>query len=275
MKSAPYIYKVNFYPRPPCGGRPSRQGFLLCPFSFLSTSPLRGTTHAKPHNGGQRRISIHVPLAGDDKATSWRLTPARNFYPRPPCGGRPAGQQIDFCRMLFLSTSPLRGTTGNLANGRQQIIISIHVPLAGDDALSLMPLASPDIFLSTSPLRGTTFSSTALRAWTVFLSTSPLRGTTPFDGGGVSPVLISIHVPLAGDDIGGCGLVRPELISIHVPLAGDDGKVQVRIPGRGIFLSTSPLRGTTLPYFTPFAATKFLSTSPLRGTTWRTLPASC
>ena len=56
----------------------------------------------------------------------------------------------------FLSTSPLRGTTEYGLRILDAQPISIHVPLAGDDAA---PHASPQPaapFLSTSPLRGTT-----------------------------------------------------------------------------------------------------------------------
>ena len=79
-------------------------------------------------------------------------------------------------------------------------------------------------------------------------------------------------------------------ISIHVPLAGDDVTSHLSITKKAIFLSTSPLRGTTtltddakaailISIHVPLAGddvtshlsiTKkaiFLSTSPLRGTT--------
>ena len=58
--------KENFYPRPPCGGRRDDVGLFV----------------------EAERISIHVPLAGDDHSRSRSSRFARNFYPRPPCGGR-------------------------------------------------------------------------------------------------------------------------------------------------------------------------------------------
>ena len=57
--------------------------------TFLSTSPLRGTTDC----GGDREVTL------------------MNFYPRPPCGER------------------LGSDNGALA----PTMISIHVPLAGND----------------------------------------------------------------------------------------------------------------------------------------------
>ena len=102
-------------------------------------------------------IFTNVPLAGDD------LTIERG------------GSAV----LLFLSTSPLRGTTVRRSTPRPIYGISIHVPLAGDDGtptqtailwgkISIhVPLAGDDSkgvmhymgvyeFLSTSPLRGTT-----------------------------------------------------------------------------------------------------------------------
>ena len=100
-----------FYPRPPCGGRHWCALAEFCRREFLSTSPLRGTTVVYNCQITLCQISIHVPLAGDDR-TSSAVMPVRStflstsplrgttllpclqtrfrphFYPRPPCGGR-------------------------------------------------------------------------------------------------------------------------------------------------------------------------------------------
>ena len=101
----------NFYPRPPCGGRQVVGDVPRIDRAFLSTSPLRGTTRLAGVDGEAKRISIHVPLAGDDHflfihkqrfiGISIHVPLAGddivflhgvalnlNFYPRPPCGGR-------------------------------------------------------------------------------------------------------------------------------------------------------------------------------------------
>ena len=105
---------------------------------FLSTSPLRGTTGLDFVGCEIDRISIHVPLAGDDPARLQLKTSGRNFYPRPPCGGRPSSISRSPCAAEFLSTSPLRGTTGSPTRPRRKSWK----------------------FLSTSPLRGTTANVT-------------------------------------------------------------------------------------------------------------------
>ena len=166
----------NFYPRPPCGGRPDAMLTMEVRL-FLSTSPLRGTT------------------CGTGCSSK-----SFDFYPRPPCGGRPLAGRIHTATHKFLSTSPLRGTT-QIAN---RLGISIHVPLAGDDQR--------------------------------FRDSSRVNG-------------ISIHVPLAGDDRVIAFHAALSAISIHVPLAGDDSTSSATAFSSLQFLSTSPLRGTTDAYF--------------------------
>ena len=226
--------------------------------TFQSTSPVRGTTHARLFVQQLLTISIHVPRAGDDgdfevyapctpefqstspvrgttSFTPMKVPSALYFNPRPPCGGRP---------VLAL----------HFAQAGQ---ISIHVPRAGDDTSAG--------FLSVLDQR--------------FQSTSPVRGTTHLQLISSFAIPISIHVPRAGDDqpithsvheminfnprppCGGrrrdriararnylhfnprppCGgrLILPErksrfiCISIHVPRAGDDLAVRVNHANEG------------------------------------------
>ena len=123
---------------------------------FLSTFPLRGTSECQPILYQPRGISIHVPLAGnvrdDDKAFD---TVGKYFYPRSPCGERPKMFAATSPVAVFLSTFPLRGTSmiaccqpslkfyfyprspcGERPLAQRQshclVIISIHVPLAGN-----------------------------------------------------------------------------------------------------------------------------------------------
>ncbi len=83
----------NFYPRPPCGGRPCG-------------------VYAGRSGGGN--ISIHALRAeGDSKVRSLPGT-FFYFYPRPPCGGRPAFAAAPRAwKRSFLSTPSVRRATGN------------------------------------------------------------------------------------------------------------------------------------------------------------------
>ena len=109
----------NFYPRPPRGGRPKTALLAWEPSKFLSTSPARGTT---PGHGIHRRdldISIHVPREGDDTTPSPCRPSPKNFYPRPPRGGRRHDGSRVFIDREFLSTSPARGTTRIVATSAE------------------------------------------------------------------------------------------------------------------------------------------------------------
>ena len=101
------------------------------------------------------KISIHVPLAGDDPAF---VSPLHD-------------------RDIFLSTSPLRGTTKPIGDSESRITISIHVPLAGDDFIAVIIKRSKAISIHV-----------------------PLAGDDRQKAGATVINSISIHVPLAGDD---------------------------------------------------------------------------
>ena len=115
-----------FYPRPPRGGRPvggHRDGGLL---RFLSTPSARRATSSMWTNCTPRLISIHALREEGDGLRGCRSAGLRNFYPRPPRGGRLAG--IVHLRVLnrFLSTpSARRATLAELQNIMMRAI-SIH-----------------------------------------------------------------------------------------------------------------------------------------------------
>ena len=149
-------FTVDFYPRPPCGGRPHSSCITVFPKPFLSTSPLRGTTTLRSWlRAAERNFYPRPPCGGRPGPQGVSDQGGGHFYPRPPCGGRQRLEMTGRRKEKFLSTSPLRGTT-----------------------VRLLALVLSRLFLSTSPLRGTTCRS--LRTWgtATFLSTSPLRGTT-------------------------------------------------------------------------------------------------
>ena len=191
----------HFYPRPPCGGRPG--------VKFAS--------------------SIQVTY----------------FYPRPPCGGRRLPVMDGANKAIFLSTSPLRGTTMFGLGLYIYAGISIHVPLAGDDKSALRGWLRLQYFYPRPPCGG--------RPQTVRRQS---LCTT-----------ISIHVPLAGDDILSTSLIGIARISIHVPLAGDDAAAACALAAAFYFYPRPPCGGRRGLYRTPPQITSFLSTSPLRGTT--------
>ena len=82
---------TDFYPRPPCGGR-RRAGHAdtLVEAIFLSTPSVRRATD-RPN--GRRASGLFLSTPSVRRATfqpgPLHPRPERDFYPRPPCGGRP------------------------------------------------------------------------------------------------------------------------------------------------------------------------------------------
>ena len=140
----------NFYPRPPRGGRPSptttrpppprisihalrEEGDT--PLSsrnggssiFLSTPSARRATGRQGGPHGNSRISIHALREEGDSSSTLSIRPQRNFYPRPPRGGRPAAVVLEDYEETFLSTPSARRATfeiGQLPYNME--LISIH-----------------------------------------------------------------------------------------------------------------------------------------------------
>ena len=86
-----------FYPRPPRGGRHSAASSDVPVGRFLSTPSARRATHKGLHSGRLQIISIHALREEGDVFVSPESSPGRNFYPRPPRGGRPQGQRSSHC----------------------------------------------------------------------------------------------------------------------------------------------------------------------------------
>ena len=147
----------DFYPRSPCGERQTGNASgihthwisihallaesdraampVLAPrFQFLSTLSLRRATVTGSES---QKLILH-------------------FYPRSPCGERPAGNKAGAESFKFLSTLSLRRATINRVKRLLPSWISIHALLAeSDTVISFLPSRSPT-FLSTLSLRRAT-----------------------------------------------------------------------------------------------------------------------
>ena len=163
---------IDFYPRPPRGGRRRKIGNILSAGTFLSTpSARRATTrrlikcqsqryfYPRPPRGGRRtagkpafqcgEISIHALREEGDESWSaaseaifkflstpsarraTRSSPIRgallkDFYPRPPRGGRPSSALRSLRTTRFLSTPSARRATTSCPPDWYAAYISIH-----------------------------------------------------------------------------------------------------------------------------------------------------
>ena len=80
---------INFYPRPPRGGRPAAKesaGAILS----ISIHALREEGDDTRYGSGSEptTISIHALREEGDRGHQTSCYPCKNFYPRPPRGGR-------------------------------------------------------------------------------------------------------------------------------------------------------------------------------------------
>ena len=106
------IATTNFYPRSPCGERPSDVPVMsLTEYGFLSTLSLRRATTRHDLPPGGASISIHALLAESDGKSN-----------------KLAGLEL-----VFLSTLSLRRATNTADQEARKRLISIHALLAESD----------------------------------------------------------------------------------------------------------------------------------------------
>ena len=148
---------MDFYPRPPRGGRLSPDGDMDAGWKFLSTPSARRATSAAETAYDAEDISIHALREEGDLVVPVDGIGQNDFYPRPPRGGRHK-----------------QGRTGTRFS-----LISIHALREEGDP----PPRGPDCpfltFLSTPSARRAT-DGRRLTSWggVLFLSTPSARRAT-------------------------------------------------------------------------------------------------
>ena len=167
---------MDFYPRPPRGGRPTtfRQivtpckisihalreegdkyssGFIILPLNFYPRPPRGGRQLIYCSKCETIIISIHaLREEGDAKRGNVQST-GSDFYPRPPRGGRhPAGVN-QTRKEVFLSTPSARRATSYQAYLPAHPGISIHA-LREEGDLMRMPERSSPFYFYPRPPRG-------------------------------------------------------------------------------------------------------------------------
>ena len=113
MQLISFADRLDFYPRPPGGGRQGASCTYLKHHLYFYPRPPGGgrlTTGSEPEE--TVAISIHALRVEGDVESFQFLRAVLNFYPRPPGGGRLCVLQIIQGRFVFLSTpSGWRATT--------------------------------------------------------------------------------------------------------------------------------------------------------------------
>ena len=149
--------RAYFYPRPPRGGRRFVEFFIGKLAEFLSTPSARRATKAQDLKRAIELISIHALREEGDPGRDRRRRWSGHFYPRPPRGGRHAGEAL---------------RVGS-------VIISIHALREEGDLIRLLCMANSAIFLSTPSARRATAQLAALTAELEDFYPRPPRGGRP------------------------------------------------------------------------------------------------
>ena len=198
----PRVAVVDFYPRSPCGERRARRDSRQQPagisiHALLAESDEAHTRASVKYNISihallaesdhqdsagchiQGRISIHALLAESDYPYITKSWSVSDFYPRSPCGERPANVWKGQLKARFLSTLSLRRATAydqqaaptyqdfyprspcgerrlNTPTPAERTPISIHALLAESDWLQIFLYYQDNKFLSTLSLRRAT-----------------------------------------------------------------------------------------------------------------------
>ena len=184
---------VDFYPRPPRGGRPCR----------WRTRRGRRYFYPRPPRGGRREVLLHPEAVVD-------------FYPRPPRGGRPICTGRSYLNTYFYPRPPRGGRLTGLDGIARTIDISIHAlreegdhqqrgclsllqyfyprPPRGGRRISCLSVALIDVFLSTPSARRATAKPDFCSAVVVDFYPRPPRGGRPANHQAIScGCTISIH----------------------------------------------------------------------------------
>ena len=132
--------------------------------AFLSTPSARRATQAADRFVIALVISIHaLREEGDTRTTAHRRT-ARNFYPRPPRGGRPTIGSTLLSAGKFLSTPSARRATDMDRDGGRHPEISIHALREEGDTLHCLKRRTTMHFYPRPPRGGRLTLSLAWQA---------------------------------------------------------------------------------------------------------------
>ena len=120
------IRHVDFYPRPPRGGRRAQGSGRAAERNFYPRPPRGGRPSSGALPGPALKISIHaLREEGDTMFSSMRFL-CIHFYPRPPRGGRPTISSASSAPRNFYPRPPRGGRPGLPPSGQRLLQISIH-----------------------------------------------------------------------------------------------------------------------------------------------------
>ena len=146
-------------------------------------------------------------------------SPGRNFYPRPPRGGRQQFPLFWLILLLFLSTPSARRATRRMADDGSPVIISIHALREEGDVRRLESARTCTDFYPRPPRGGRLMTIWALQRRTIFLSTPSARRATTRRPRSNPQCGISIHALREEGDVASINLTSSIFQFLSTPSA--------------------------------------------------------
>ena len=154
-----FVHK-NFYPRPPRGGRHLLRSMTRKLSKFLSTPSARRATSRSCCRSGSGWISIHALREEGDGGYFIMARLKKNFYPRPPRGGRQVTRfKPDKWQKISIHALREEGDSRGTACRRGKTYFYPRPPRGGRPMPDKATVEAT-IFLSTPSARRATFFST-------------------------------------------------------------------------------------------------------------------
>ena len=125
-----------------------------------------------------KRISIHAPREGSDRARGRATAGSEKFQSTLPARGATIHTDRSPGRRIISIHAPREGSDNTHDGDDQGSRISIHAPREGSDSLRLTVVAKIPSFQSTLPARGATIAIIKRYTSFIFQSTLPARGAT-------------------------------------------------------------------------------------------------
>ena len=169
---------AHFYPRPPRGGRQKLSLDELKKIAFLSTPSARRATKLEDLFMGDFRF-LSTPSAR--RATTGGMPSPRavkDFYPRPPRGGRLVKTHSDIPEKVFLSTPSARRATAGFIGVSCDITISIHALREEGDVREMAAESNDKISIHALREEGDNAYKILEETLNLFLSTPSARRAT-------------------------------------------------------------------------------------------------
>ena len=170
--------QLDFYPRPPRGGRPEKYRDTQAIIEFLSTPSARRATRGVQRGQQQQGDFYPRPPRGGRPSQSSSVSLVLYFYPRPPRGGRRKANRSRRERKTFLSTPSARRATPTGPRKNVESKISIHALREEGDATPAVVWAILRYFYPRPPRGGRPGDGSEVTLTLRFLSTPSARRAT-------------------------------------------------------------------------------------------------